>query len=181
VPPTPTSFLENLKFWRRYTWRDFYFEYATFAVIGTYYALHTFGRKRNTKLAQRWVRANRKLLSDQFAQFGVPSVDGRIVPLSHDGGGVYESYATGRVNITRLWIEIGMKSRHDFVAWIVESVVGFFWEGFGGGGDTVEIVIEPSGEWEGFVWGIVRKGMMRRLREKRYDLVCSPPIFWVSG
>jgi hypothetical protein len=169
--PTPSTFLENLKFWRRFTWRDFYFEYATLALIAVYYALHTYGRKKNTRLAQRWIKANHNTLSSQFSQFGVPSVDGRVVPLSHDGGGVYESYATGRIGIQRLWVEIDLKSRHDFVAWIVESVGGLFFEGFGGGGDTVEVTIEPSAEWEGFVWGVVRKGKMRKLKESRYDLV----------
>lgn len=69
-----------------------------------------------------------------------------------------------------------MVSRHDFVAWIVEVVGGFFLEGWfgdaGSGEDIVEVNIQPNvGEWEGFTWSVVRKGKMRKLKETRYDLV----------
>jgi len=96
-----------------------------------------------------------------------------MLPLSQDGAGVFESYATGRIGINRLWIEIKMISRHDIVAWVVESIGSFLFDFLGNGEDVVEIVIEPNVEWEGFTWGVVRKGMMRKLREKRYDLVLT--------
>ena len=166
---TPTGFLEALKFWKRYGWRDFYFEYAIVSVCLVYYGLYALGKARNTKYAQSWVRSNETLLTSQFAQFGIPSVDGRIVPLSHDGGGVYESYATGRAGIRRLWIEINLVSRHDVVAWIVETVGGWLFDYLQG--DVVEVTIQPNVEWEGFAWGVVRKSKMRKLRESRYDLV----------
>jgi hypothetical protein len=167
-----------MKFWRHHTWRDFYFEYAIITIALLYYASYSYGQSINTRLAQSWIRANTSLLTSQFAQFGLPSIDGRVVPLSHDGGGVFETYATGRVGISRLWVEIECSSRHDFVAWVIEVVGGFFFEGMGGQGDRVEVVIEPSGEWDGFVWGVVRKGIMRRLRETRYDLVYLKSRDW---
>lgn len=166
---TPTGFLEALKFWRRYGWRDFYFEYAILSVCLVYYGLHDLGRRRNTKYAYSWVRANEPLLTSQFAQFGIPSVDGHVVPLSHDGGGVYESYATGRAGIRRLWIEINLASRHDVVAWIVETVGGWLFDYLQS--DVVEVTIQPNVEWEGFAWGVVQKSKMRKLKESRYDLV----------
>jgi Protein of unknown function (DUF1682) len=98
------------------------------------------------------------------------------VPLSHDGGAVYQSYATGRVGIRRLWIEITTVSRHDVVSWLAESIGSFFFDIFGPGEDLVEVTIEPSAEWEGFTWAVVRKGKMRKLGESRYDLVCCPPL-----
>ena len=79
-----------------------------------------------------------------------------------------------------------MVSRHDIVAWIVEFVGGwlFDWLVSGDGEDIVEISIQPNVEWEGFTWGVVRKGKMRKLKESRYDLVYIPeppdPCFiWV--
>jgi len=148
------------------------------SLAALYYGLHSLGRSRNTRLAQNWVRATHSLFTSQFAQFGIPSVDGRVVPLSHDGGGVYESYATGRVGIKRLWVEIKMVSRHDVVAWVIEVVGGFFFDWWAAGeGDMIEISIEPDGNWEGFTWGVVRKGKMRRLKESRYDLVFPPRSF----
>ena len=114
------------------------------------------------------------MLSSQFAQFGIPSVDGRVVSLSHDGSGVYETFATGRLNVHRLWVEIRLNSRHDLVAWMVEGVMGFLYEGFAAYGDVVEVVVDPSCDWEGFTWSVVKKGKMRALRDKRYDLVCIP-------
>lgn len=116
------------------------------------------------------------MLSSQFAQFGIPSVDGRVVSLSHDGSGVYETFATGRLNVHRLWVEIRLNSRHDLVAWMVEGVMGFLYEGFAAYGDVVEVVVDPSCDWEGFTWSVVKKGKMRALRDKRYDLVCIPKI-----
>ena len=65
-----------------------------------------------------------------------------------------------------------MVSRHDVVAWVIEVVGGFFFDWWAAGeGDMIEISIEPDGNWEGFTWGVVRKGKMRRLKESRYDLV----------
>jgi len=93
------------------------------------------------------------------------------VPLSHDGAGFYESYATGRININRLWIEIKTISRHDLVAFVVESIAGWFFESFAEEGDVIQVTIEPNVDWEGFTWGVVKKSRMRRLRESRYDLV----------
>jgi hypothetical protein len=175
TPATPTRFIDALKFWHRYTWRDFYFEYAVLAFIIGYYTLYSFGRKRNSFLAQTWIRTNRTLLTEQFAQFGIPSKDDRIIHLSHDGAGVFESYATGRVGVNRLWIEMRMVNRHDVLAWIVESVGGWLFDWFPGDGeDVVEVTIEPNVEWESFTWGVVRRGKMRKLKESRYDLVISP-------
>ena len=114
------------------------------------------------------------MLSSQFAQFGIPSVDGRVVSLSHDGSGVYESFATGRLNVHRLWVEMRLNSRHDLVAWMVEGVMGFLYEGFAAYGDVVEVVVDPSCDWEGFTWSVVKKGKMLALRDKRYDLVWIP-------
>lgn len=142
------------------------------SLVSVYYGLHRYGRGRNEALAQKWIKTNSTLLSDQFAQFGIPSVDGRVVPLSHDGGSVFESYATGRINISRLWVEMNLVSRNDFVGWIVEAVAGFFFDWVGSGGeDLVEVIIDPSAEWEGFAWAVVRKAKMRKLRDNRYDLV----------
>jgi hypothetical protein len=174
IAATPTRFVDHLKFWKRHSWRDFYFEYAVLSVISLYFLMYTLGRKRNRSLAQRWLLANRPLLNNEFAQFGIPSVDGRVVPLSHDGAGVYETYATGRINIHRLWVEIKTISRHDLVAFVFESVAGFLFESFSEEGDVVQVIIEPNVEWEGFTWGVVKKSRMRRLRESRYDLVWFP-------
>lgn len=71
-----------------------------------------------------------------------------------------------------------MVSRHDVLARIVESVGGWLFEWLAGDGeDVVEISIEPSVEWEGFTWGVVRKGKMKKLKESRYDLVTLLPLF----
>jgi Protein of unknown function (DUF1682) len=95
---------------------------------------------------------------------------------------VFETYATGRVNVNRLWVEMRMVSRHDVLAWIMESLGGWLFEGLGGDGeDIVEVTIEPSVEWEGFTWGVVRKGKMRKLKGSRYNLVNSPPSFLYSS
>lgn len=65
-----------------------------------------------------------------------------------------------------------MVSRHDVVAWVVEVVGGFLFDSWAAGeGDMIEVSIEPDASWEGFTWGVVKKGKMRRLKEARYDLV----------
>jgi hypothetical protein len=171
---TPTGIIESLKLWKRYGWRDFYFEYAILSLCATYYVLHALGKRRNTAYAYSWIRANKPLLTSQFAQFGIPGVDGRVVPLSHDGGGAFESYATGRQGIKRLWIEIKLVSRHDVVAWIVETVGGWLFDYMQS--DVVEVTLQPNVDWEGFTWGVVRKSKMRKLKESRYDLVQNPLV-----
>ena len=79
-----------------------------------------------------------------------------------------------------------MVSRHDVVAWVVEVVGGFLFDSWAAGeGDMIEVSIEPDASWEGFTWGVVKKGKMRRLKEARYDLVFPLLILrlgvWVDG
>ena len=59
--------------------------------------------------------------------------------------------------------------------------MGFLYEAFGNYGDLVETIIDPSCDWEGFTWSVVKKSKMRALRDKRYDLVPPPHRFlWFS-
>jgi hypothetical protein len=59
--------------------------------------------------------------------------------------------------------------------------MGFLYDGFGNYGDLVETIIDPSCDWEGFTWSVVKKSKMRSLRDKRYDLVLPPhPHSWFS-
>jgi hypothetical protein len=103
----------------------------------------------------------------------------------------YETYATGRQNIAFLDAVVSLHKRYNPILLIVESVISFFFESipspkektittlYAFDGKENQLVPPPMScqrvnagpsTYDGFVWAIVNKSDMKRLRDDRYDL-----------
>ncbi|KAG9675454.1 DUF1682 domain protein, partial [Aureobasidium melanogenum] len=120
---------------------------------------------------------------------------------------VFLSYATGRQNVACVDVKLSLLKRYNPLALISELGLGFFFESMAGSGEKAEItaytfdgkeaqfIPRARGEeekrfkdttYDGFIFAIVNKDSMRRVREERYDVSLTttkdhqklPP--WVS-
>jgi len=105
---------------------------------------------------------------------------------------VFQSYATGRQNVAFVDIKLSLYKRYNPVALIGDYVMGFFFESMPAPSEKVEITVyafdgkegqvvprassaetEKKGKdstYDGFVWAVVHKDSMKKLRDDRYDL-----------
>lgn len=101
----------------------------------------------------------------------------------------FVSYATGRVNVAFTDIKLSLYQRFNPVAWLAEHVLAIFLDSVTPSAERVELTtypfdgreaeVVPSEEkpksssastYDGFVWAVVHKDHMKRLRDKRYDI-----------
>ena len=105
---------------------------------------------------------------------------------------VFLSYATGRQNVAFADIKLNLYKRYNPLAIILDFGLGFFFESMPAPSEKAEITIYPfdgkegqlvprvpgqesekkgrDSTYDGFVWAIVHKDVMKRLRDERYDL-----------
>lgn len=105
---------------------------------------------------------------------------------------LYLSYATGRQNVAFMDIKMQLHKRYSPFALLTENVLGFFVESFATSGEKMELTAytfdgkeeqylshkidggaekkQPQSAYDGFVWAIVHKDAMKRLRDDRFDL-----------
>ena len=110
----------------------------------------------------------------------------------------FMTYATGRLNIAALEVKITLHKRYNPFLLFLDNLLGFLFEAipspresiqavaFTFDGKETKVVPTPRGEaseelgegrkkipnstYDGFVWAVVHKDCMRRLRDERYDL-----------
>lgn len=167
-------------------------------VIAFIFTLHFYGTRVNRSKAKAWIRANAPVLSSEFAQVGFESgVNAEQNPdkvLKQKSLFEYATYSSGRSNIAFIDVKVSLKKRFNPVMVAIESAIGFFFESMGTGPeDLLEATMYPfdgkedkivpqmpgSAElrakdsksgYDGFVWALVHKDRMQKLRDDRYDL-----------
>ena len=111
----------------------------------------------------------------------------------------YTGYATGRQNVAFTDIKISLYKRYNILSWIAEYILGIIFESLSVPEEKMEAISYPfdgkeadlvpvasgkfgqetleqhkasssSSTYDGFVWAIVHKDGMQRLRDERYDL-----------
>jgi hypothetical protein len=104
----------------------------------------------------------------------------------------FVSYATGRQNVAFLDVKLTLVKRFNPLATLGETVIGFFFESMPATQETVEatayafdgkekdLIPVAKGEnavkaggnsgYDGFVWAVVNKEHMKKLRDDRYDI-----------
>lgn len=105
----------------------------------------------------------------------------------------FATYATGRANVAFVDVKLTLTKRFNPIATLAEYVIGFFIESFGQPQDTLEAVAYPfdgkeaqivpglpgaaelrtrdsKSTFDGFVWAIVHKNVMKTVRDERYDV-----------
>lgn len=161
---------------------------------------HLVGSRINRNKAKAWIRANATLLTDQFALVGfggVPTINADVKPddlLKEKSLFEFATYATGRQNIAFADFKLRLSKRFNPIMGVVESVFSFIWESaFEAPADTMEAFIYPfdgkesqtvpavpgsteirakdaKSSYDSFVWALVNKTGMQKLRDERYDL-----------
>ncbi|KAK9247699.1 hypothetical protein V1506DRAFT_531162 [Lipomyces tetrasporus] len=170
-----------LPFWSRmwsYNWmNEFYF----LAVVIAFVALHLGGSAWNKRKATNWMKSQLEALRSQFYQVGfdesVTTTEPAMVPvakyLKRIGPIDYVFYATGRLNISLLHGKITMLSRHNVIMMVFEYAFAFLFS-TEPPKDLVEIIARPTdadkSSYDGFVFAIVNKEIMKRVRDESYDL-----------
>ena len=105
----------------------------------------------------------------------------------------YFSYATGRVNIAFADINVTFTKKHNILVNAIEQTIGYFMDGYKAPHDMAEVVLYPfdgrealivpstpgsddlrakdrKSSYDNFVFAIVNKVGMQRLRDSRFDV-----------
>ncbi|OAA67440.1 DUF1682 domain protein [Cordyceps fumosorosea ARSEF 2679] len=107
----------------------------------------------------------------------------------------FASYATGRKNIAFLDVKITLTKKFNPIVYLFETVSSFLVESLGPapedvaevliypfdgkesltvprrrGAEESESVVDTKSQFDGFVWAVVNKTRMQRLRDQRYDV-----------
>jgi hypothetical protein len=162
-------------------------------------ALHVWGTRRNRRKARQWMRAHAPVLQQEFAQVGYTrpkaSPEDAKDPeklLKEKKADEYTTYATGRQNIAFVDFKLTLAKRYNPLMRFGEVLIGTFFESlpapeerleatsyvFDGQESKIAPVYNkgeekksvPNSSFAGFVFAIVHKDLMKRLREDRYDL-----------
>ncbi|KAH7063152.1 hypothetical protein B0J12DRAFT_641608 [Macrophomina phaseolina] len=98
----------------------------------------------------------------------------------------YQIYATGRQNAAFIDIKLSLLKRYNPLIRYGESILGLFFESINPPVERVEATIyafdgkesqlvpgaakAPNSTYDGFVWAVVHKNLMKALRDDRYDI-----------
>ncbi|KAK3322150.1 hypothetical protein B0H66DRAFT_553520 [Apodospora peruviana] len=198
----------------RYTLADFKIEGVILGCMAVVLLMHLFGARLNRYKAKKWIHANAAPLASEFALVGYSGVPVGLADKSGDelvqaladanaqkGDAVlkekslfeFATYATGRVNVAFLDVKLTLKKRFNPLTTFVETVLGFFFDSFGGPEDVLEAILYPfdgkealtvpglpgaaelrakdsKSAYDGFVWALVHKECMKQVRDDRYDV-----------
>lgn len=203
--------------WERTSPSDFKQELFILPFVIALVLVHVWGTRTNRRKAKEWLSAHGPVLRQEFVVVGfggleAPSVEDvqsqglaqseeLVVPeelLKEKGPNVYETYATGRLNVAFADFRLELVKRYNPLIHFGELALSLFFESmpapqekmqatsyaFDGkekelvpvsGGKLGREVVEDrklpgNSTYDGFVWAIVHKDAMKRLRDERYDL-----------
>ncbi|KAI4664456.1 uncharacterized protein J4E88_010708 [Alternaria novae-zelandiae] len=183
--------------WERTTMDDFKLEMYILPFLVALIAVHLWGTKRNRSKAKAWMKAHAPVLTQEFAQVGYtrPGGEGAIADvdsmLKEKKADEYQTYATGRQNVAFVDFRLSFYKRANPFMWLGESVLPLFFESFPAPSERLEATayvfdgretkFAPSygqadakkvtnSSFDGFVFAIVHKDIMKRMRDERYDL-----------
>lgn len=196
--PTARPYTKWYNIHERHSLSDFRAEGIILVIIAVIFTLHFIGTKLNRAKARAWIKAHAPILTGEFALVGfrgVPQQSNQDPEKLLKAKSLFEyaSYATGRQNVAFMDIKLTLKKRFNPVMTGLETALSFFFDSFAAPEDAVEAVIYPfdgkeaqivpslpgaaelrskdsKSSFDGFVWAIVNKNNMKKLREDRYDL-----------
>ncbi|KAG6023253.1 hypothetical protein E4U41_002056 [Claviceps citrina] len=184
----------------RHSLSEFKTEGLILAVAALIFLFHILGARANRSKAKAWIRANAPVLRKEFALVGfggVPTLDSEDVKpdclIKEKSLFEFATYASGRQNVAFLDVKLTMTKRFNPILGLIETAASFVSDVFATPRDTVEAFLYPfdgkenltvpalpgaeevrakdgKSTYDAFVWCIVHKDCMRRLREDRYDV-----------
>jgi hypothetical protein len=184
--------------WERTQVSDFYQEMIIVPFIFIILALHVFGKRANKKKAVGWAKHHAPALEFEYASVGIDRIlvdqDGKVDPasiLKEIKADEYATYATGRSNVAFLDVKLILLKRFNPFIILGEQLLGLVTDSvppteermeataYAFDGREALLVPQAKGEsapkvsnssYDGFVFAVVHKKMLRRIREDRYDL-----------
>ncbi|EMD95376.1 hypothetical protein COCC4DRAFT_150540 [Bipolaris maydis ATCC 48331] len=183
--------------WERTSIDDFQLEIYVLPFLFLLVAFHLWGTSRNRSKAKTWIKAHAPVLTQEFAQVGytrpqseqsVTDVDSLLKEKAADE---FQTYATGRQNVAFVDFRLSFSKGYNPFMWLGDHMLPLFFESFPPPVERVgatayvfdgrETKIAPSygqgdakkvsnSTFDGFVFAVVHKDMMKRMREDRYDL-----------
>ncbi|KAK8022189.1 hypothetical protein PG993_012956 [Apiospora rasikravindrae] len=194
---TATPFTKWYNVHERHSLSEFKAEGAILLAMVLVFTLHFFGTRLNKAKAKAWAKAHTPILASEFSLVGfggVPQSD--VSPdniFKQKSLFEFATYATGRQNVAFTDVKLTLKKRFNPLMTFVETASGFFFESFAVPQDIAEAITYPfdgreaaivpampgaaelrtkdsKSTYDGFVWAIVNKENMKKLREDRYDL-----------
>jgi len=180
--------------WERTTVEDFKLEMYILPFLFLLVLVHVWGTSANRKRAKAWAKAHAPVLQQEFAQVGYQPGEQLLKPeeiLREKKADEFQVYATGRQNVAFVDFKITLVKRFNPFMLLGEYIIPLFFESFPAPTERVEATayvfdgqeakVAPhygSGDakkvsnssFDGFVFAVVHKDLMKRLRDDRYDL-----------
>ncbi|KAI1082265.1 DUF1682-domain-containing protein [Whalleya microplaca] len=195
--PTGRPYTKWYNVHERYSLSDFQAEGIILTVIAVIFTLHFIGTKLNRAKSRAWIQAHAPVLAGEFALAGFggsPQSDQNPEKLLKQKSLFeYATYATGRQNVAFVDVKLSLKKRFNPIMTFAETALSFFFDSFGTPEDSMEATIYPfdgreaqivpalpgaaelrskdsKSGFDGFVWAVVNKDKMKKLRDERYDV-----------
>ncbi|KAM5351454.1 hypothetical protein ACJ41O_004177 [Fusarium nematophilum] len=183
----------------RHSLSEFKLEGIILLISGFIFLLHMIGARRNRSRAKAWARAHAPALQKEYALVGfggAPTMDSDVKPdtlIKEKSLFEFATYATGRQNTAFTDVKLTLSKKFNPIVNGFEHIMSFFMESFDAPKDVMEAFIYPfdgkesltvpplpgsaevrakdsKSTFDGFVWGVTHKDVMRRVRDDRYDL-----------
>ncbi|KAJ1335397.1 PAT complex subunit CCDC47 [Microdochium nivale] len=195
--PTDRPYSAWYNIHERHSLSEFRNEGLIIVIIAIIFTLHAIGSRRNKAKARAWAKANGALLSNEFSQVGfVSGIDAEKQSdkvLKQKSLSEYSSYATGRSNVAFVDFTIELVKRFNPIMTLAENISSFFIDSIPTSEDVFEATLYPfdgredklvpgipgavelrskdsKSSYDGFVWAVVNKDKMQKLRDDRYDV-----------
>ncbi|PHH91021.1 hypothetical protein CDD83_1914 [Cordyceps sp. RAO-2017] len=200
--PTGRPYTKWYNVHERHSLSEFKAEGAILVAAGLIFLFHILGARTNRSKARAWMRANAPLLKSEFALVGfgeVPTMDSSADEELLKEKSLFEfaTYASGRQNTAFMDVKLTLTKRFNPIVNAAETAASFFSDMFAPPADVMEAFLYPfdgkeeltvpsvpgSGEvraaregkstYDGFVWAVVHKERMQKVREERYDVTLA--------
>ncbi|CAK9439570.1 uncharacterized protein LODBEIA_P36700 [Lodderomyces beijingensis] len=158
--------LQALTLWERVKLRDWRLEFFTLGFILLFIALFKAGDLYSQAKVTNFLKGIEPTFKKQFYQFGVTPNKLYV----KDSAENYSSYATGRLNISKVDLKFSLVPRQNIFLWIMETGFSLFTSSVAAPQDKVEITITPSGKYDNFISAVVSKLGMNDARKFNYYL-----------
>jgi len=179
--------------WERTSPADFQLEMYILPFLLAIILVHVWGTRANRAKAKAWAKTHAPVLSQEFTQVGyqlgeAAQDDGILRETKADE---FQTYATGRQNVAFIDFKITLLKRFNPFMLIGEYLIPLFFESVSSPAERMEATAYvfdgaeakhapaylsgdakkvTNSSFDGFVFAIVHKDIMKRMRQDRYDI-----------
>ncbi|KAI1330426.1 DUF1682 domain protein [Xylariaceae sp. FL0255] len=195
--PTAVPYTKWYNVHERHSLSEFRTEGLILFMIAVVFTFHLIGSKLNRNKAKSWAKAHAPVLTSEYAVVGFERKSATVGEpekiVKEKSLFEFASYATGRQNVAFMDVKISLMRRFNPLQLIAEYGTGFLFESSPTPEDSAGVAIYPfdgkesmivpgvpgstelrskdsKSSFDGFVWALVNKEKMKKLRDERYDV-----------